>query len=367
MEDDALPEADRLEGAPHPRHTPSLYGQEAAEAAFLQAYASDRLHHGWLLTGPRGVGKATLAWRIARFLLEDAPAGLFGGPPESLEIAPDAPVFRRTSALAEPRLALCRRAYDEKAKRLKTALTVDEVRKLKAFFALSAADGGWRVAIVDAVDEMNTAAANALLKILEEPPEKAILLLVCHRPARVLPTIRSRCRTLRLGPLDAAPLAEALRAAGQETPLDDVSAVLAEGSVGEALRLASRNGAELYRQILGALAEMPGARREGLIGLSESAAGRGAEETYDLLLTLTTRALARIARHGAGGGAQLLPEEAEAAARLCPDLHAAQGWAALLQDIEGRAAHGRAVNLDPAQVVLDMWLAIDRQAHRATA
>ncbi|MEO0914127.1 MAG: DNA polymerase III subunit delta', partial [Pseudomonadota bacterium] len=138
MVDEALPEADRLEGAPHPRHTASLYGQGAAEAAFLEAFASDRLHHGWLLTGPRGIGKATLAWRIARLLLEERDAGLFGGPPETLAVPPDAPVFRQVAALAEPRLALCRRAWDEKTKRLKTALTVDEVRKLKSFFALSA-------------------------------------------------------------------------------------------------------------------------------------------------------------------------------------------------------------------------------------
>ncbi|MEO0912426.1 MAG: DNA polymerase III subunit delta', partial [Pseudomonadota bacterium] len=149
--------------------------------------------------------------------------------------------------------------------------------------------------------------------------------------------------------------------------LDDLTVTLAEGSVGEALRLAEGDGAALYRSILGALAQMPGAPREGLTALAERAAGRGAEETYDLLLTLTARAVGRIVRHGAGGRAPLLAEEAEAAARLCPHLGAAQAWAAELQEMEGRAAHARAVNLDPAQVVLDMWLAIDRQARLATA
>lgn len=129
-------------------------------------------------------------------------------------MAPDHPVFRRTAALAEPRLFLARRPWDDKAKRLKTAITVEETRALKAFFQMSAAGGGWRVAIVDAADEMNPAAANALLKTLEEPPERALILLVCHQPARLLPTIRSRCRVLRCASLGAEDLASALAATG---------------------------------------------------------------------------------------------------------------------------------------------------------
>ena len=195
-----IEEPDRLPGAPHPRETAVLYGQAAAEAAFLEAAATGRLHHAWAITGPRGVGKATLAWRIARHLI----AGEAG---PTLDMAPDHPVFRQVAALAAPQLFLCRRPWDDKAERLRTAITVDEVRALKAFFQLSAADGGWRVAIVDAADELNGAAANALLKILEEPPANAVLLLVCHRPAALLPTLRSRCRELRCRPLDAAALA----------------------------------------------------------------------------------------------------------------------------------------------------------------
>jgi len=130
---DANPEPDRLENAPHPRETVHLFGQDAAEAEFLEAFGN-RMHHGWMITGPRGVGKATLAWRIARFLLSqpgNTGPGLFADAARAeptLEMSPENPVFRRTVALSEPRLALCRRPWDDKAKRLKTAITADRRR-----------------------------------------------------------------------------------------------------------------------------------------------------------------------------------------------------------------------------------------------
>ena len=189
MSDADLPEPDRIEGAPHPRDAPRVLGQAAAERAFLAAYNSGRLHHGWLITGPRGVGKATLAWAIARFLLATpAPddGGLFGAPPPpaSLVIDPEHPVARRMRALSEPGLFLLRRGPNDKGDKLAAEIRVGEVRRLSGFFQLSAADGGRRVVIVDAADEMNAQAANALLTMLEEPPARTTLLLISHQPSR---------------------------------------------------------------------------------------------------------------------------------------------------------------------------------------
>src|SRR5690606_31318392 len=164
-----IPEPDRVPGAPHPRMTNRIVGQDHAIADFIEAAKGGRLHHAWLLTGPRGVGKATLAWAIARWLISGAESG-------DLSVAEEDPTARRIRALSEPGLQLIRRPWDDKAGRLRTEITVDEIRKLLSFFHLSSSEGGWRIAIVDAADEMNTAAANALLKVLEEPPANGLIL-----------------------------------------------------------------------------------------------------------------------------------------------------------------------------------------------
>ncbi len=370
MSDDDIPEADRLPGAPHPRETARVFGHGAAEAAFLDAYASGRLHHAWLIAGPKGVGKATLAWRLARFLLAQPPdegGGLFGAPepPATLDVAPDHPVARRVAALSEPRLFLLRRPWDEKTKKLKTEITVDATRRLKEFFALSAAEGGRRVVIVDAADEMNRSAANALLKLLEEPPERATLLLIAHSPARLLPTIRSRCRILRLRPLPAPDLAEALAQAGAEPvegPTAPSLAALADGSVGAAFQLIESDGLAFYGGLVRLFTAAPGIDRPAAIALAQEPGPEG----FPLALHLTEMFLARLARAGITGPPEpeAVPGEAAALARLSPDAAAARAWAAVAQEAGERARHGFAVNLDPAALLLDMFLRVDGAARQ---
>lgn len=369
MNDAPLPEADRLGDAPHPRDTPALFGQDAAERAFLDAYAQDRLHHAWLITGPRGVGKATLAWRIARFLLAEAPAeaGMFGAPepPTSLQIDPDHPVARRVAAGSEGRLFLVRRSYDAKAKRMKATIGVDEVRGLKSFFAMSAADGGRRVVIVDAADEMTVNAANALLKVLEEPPDRCTLLLISHQPARLLPTIRSRCRELRCAELSAEDIGRAVTQAGGDGA-DHVGALaeLAQGSAGAALGLVEEDGPKIYADLISLAGTMPRVDRPTVLKLAEGAAGRGKEARRDLTLRLIDLLLVRLARYGAGHAptAEAAKGELAELARLSPDMAAARTWAGLQQELSGRASHALAVNLDPASLILDMVLRINETA-----
>ena len=364
-----IPEADCIEGAPHPRTTSALLGQGSAEATFLQAFNTGRLHHGWLITGPRGVGKATLAWRLARFLLAtpEDDGGMFAAPaPETLDIPDSHPVARRIAALSEPRLSLLRRAYDEKKAKLQDVISVDEVRKMKSFFTLSAADGGRRVAIIDAVDEMNPAAANALLKLLEEPPKSVTMFLISHQPARLLPTIRSRCRELRLGPLSAQDLSDALTMAGGEVMPDDRIALaeLAGGSVGEAFRMTNLEGLALYARLVKLMATLPRLDRVQALAFAEAGAGRGAEAQFDLIVTLLDLFLARLARAGTCGTTppEAAPGEAALIARLAPNPWAAREWASLAQTLGLRARRGKAVNLDPAALLMDMLLQIDEAA-----
>lgn len=366
----AAPEPDRVDGAPHPRETQHLFGQAAAEAAFLDAFGSGRMHHGWLITGPRGVGKATLAWRIARFLLAHPPGdgGLFGSAPPSADLAvpADHPVARRVQALSEPGLKLIRRSLNDQG-RLRQVIAVEDIRALRDFFGLSAAGGGRRVVIVDAADEMNPNAANALLKLLEEPPAGAVLLLIAHQPSRLLPTIRSRCRELRLSVLGAQDMAEALgQALGDAAAAIDGQALaeLSGGSVGEAIRILSDDGLTLYGQLLAVMQGLPSMDRGRLRALADSAAGRGAEARFDLMVRLVDMAVARLARAGATGRplAEAAPGEAALIARLAPDAEAARGWAALAADLGARARQGRAVNLDPAALVLDMFLRMENAA-----
>lgn len=371
MSDDDLPEADRAEGAPHPRLTSVLFGHDAVEAEFLNAISLGRMHHAWLLTGPRGVGKATLAWRMARFLLAGGAngndSGLFGDAPpapDSLAISPDHPVAHRIAALSDPGCLLIRRAWDRDRKRLKAQITVDEVRKLNEFFGLSATDGGHRVVIVDSADEMNPSAANALLKVLEEPPKNAVLILISHQPARLLPTIRSRCRALRLAEVPEASLQRAVEQAG--VTLDDPIALneLAFGSVGEAIRLTNEGGPELFAAIVGLIGGAPRMDRQALRSFVERVAQRGAEERLSLALRLLDLALVRLARTGAGRppAADAAPGETETWARLAPNAKTAQSWAALQQELSARLAHGRAVNIDAQSLLTDAFLRINEAA-----
>ncbi|MGV6888992.1 DNA polymerase III subunit delta' [Rhodophyticola sp. SM2404] len=373
MSDESPPEADKIDGAPHPRETAQLIGQGAAEAAFLEAFNSGRLHHAWLITGPRGVGKATLAWRLARFLVANPPDegdALFAPPkPDSLGIAEDHPVIRRIQAMSEPSVMLLRRPWDEKTKRLRAEITVEEVRKLNSFFGLSSVDGGRRVVIVDAADEMNVSAANALLKVLEEPPKNTTLLLISHQPSRLLPTIRSRCRSLRLGPLGPQDMAQALEQAGIMAEDAAALAELAEGSVGEAARLCDLGGLALYGDLVGLFSSLPRMDRALAARLADGTAGKGAEGRFDLTLVLLDRLLSRLARRGTLGDApsQIVAGEGEMLARLAPDPLMARAWADLSQSLTARARRGKAVNLDPAALILDMCFDIEKTAARLPA
>jgi DNA polymerase-3 subunit delta' len=202
------------------------------------------------------------------------------------------------------------------------------------------------------------------LKLLEEPPAGAVLLLVAHQPARLLPTIRSRCRMLRLDPLGPADLAAALAGAGVPAEQPERLAELADGSAGEAVRLVREDGLALYARLVALFATLPGLDRMAALAVAEAAAGRGAEGRFDMTLSLLDRLMARLARAGVTGRlpGEAAPGEAALLARLAPGAAAGRGWAELAQTLSLRARRGRAVNLDPAALLMDMLLRIDAAA-----
>jgi DNA polymerase III subunit delta' len=285
-ESEDVPEADALPGAPHPRHATSLIGHKAAEQELLSAYREGRLAHAWLIGGREGIGKATLAWRFARFVFANpdlAAAGVREA--HDLHVEPGHSPARLIAQLAHPDFALIRREWQGATKRLASEISVDAVRLGLQVFQLSAAFGGWRVAIVDSAEDLNRNSANALLKVVEEPPQRSLILIVSHRPGQVLATIRSRCRRLRLEPLTEDEVVEAVISLGppwSEAARDKIAGAArrANGSVREALaRLApeSDGAGALIDTIVAAL---PRPDPRAVARLADAIGGRAGDEAY---------------------------------------------------------------------------------------
>ncbi len=357
-----------------PRANPELKGHEEAEALFLRAVASGRLPHGWLITGPRGIGKATLAFRFARHLLREAPSdslGLFAGTgddqaAQSLWMSPDDPIFRRVAAEGHPDLVTITRRPDTKG-RLPEVIKVEEVRKASAFLRLTPAEAKWRVIVLDAADELNGSAANALLKALEEPPENAILFLVSHQPDRLLPTIRSRCCRLALAPLDSATLDAILSQRLPERSAQDRVLLrhLASGSLGEALRLSSDGGDELFRAAVGLLDTFPKLDGTALHSMADRL-GRGADITpFRTTMSLLQWWFGRLARCLANGPETASSETDELWAgerTLVARLGAARPldhWIKAWRHIGALADATATSHLDRRQAVLTAFLALE--------
>jgi DNA polymerase-3 subunit delta' len=259
--------------APHPRETTDLFGHREAETALLNAYRSGRIPHAWLIGGAQGIGKATLAYRMARFVLAHRdPRAPTVQRAETLWVDPNDPVARHVASGAHGGLLALERTVNDKGV-LRTVITVDETRETISFFGSTAAVEGWRVCIVDTVDELNPNAANALLKILEEPPQQSLFFLLSHAPARVLATIQSRCRKLPLRPLAAD---DVIRAASQATSraVDDPAlaeaASASEGSVARALMLLGGDALKLHQRTAALLATLPGVDPRELHALGDA-------------------------------------------------------------------------------------------------
>ncbi len=259
------------------------------------AMESGRMHHAWLLTGPSGIGKATLAYRFARHLLSGLPRT------GSLHLDSAHPTFRRVAAGTHADLLTVEREWDEKRKKLRGEIVIETVRSVAGFLRLTPAEGGWRVVIIDGAEDINRNAANALLKVLEEPPPRAVLILVCSAAGRLLPTIRSRCRRLRLATLTDPTVDTLLQRylAEADPATRDRLTSLAEGSIGRALRLSDSDGipaAQLVERVLANLPNLPANLGQDIA----DALGRG-EDAFSTFMDLLRSAVAAAVRDVARG------------------------------------------------------------------
>jgi DNA polymerase-3 subunit delta' len=278
-----------------PRETSVLFGHADAEAALMASYKSGRVPHAWLIGGPPGIGKATLAYRFARFVLAHPdPAAAEVQQATSLAIDSDHSAARRIAVQAQGDLLVLERVINEQTDKLYTVIRVEDVRRSVSFFGSTAGEGGWRIAIVDSVDDLQREGANALLKVLEEPPARALLLLLSNAPGRELPTIRSRCRRLLLRPLDDAEVAQAVAVAtGGDANDPDITkaARTADGSVARALALLDEDAQALRQRVLDLIRQLPEPDPRALHALGD-ALGTSDPQTLETFMDLVNGWLA---------------------------------------------------------------------------
>ena len=321
--DEAVPESDCVEDAPHPRHNHRLIGHDVAERQLLEAYRSGRLPQAWIIGGLEGIGKATLAWRMARFLfanpLHDSAAVARA---HDLSVSPDHPAAHRIDSMSLGDLSLLRREWNEKTKKHFTEIRMDDVRHALEMFHHAAGEGGWRICIVDCAEDLNRSGANALLKVMEEPPPRSLFLIVSHRPARILPTIRSRSRMLQLEPLSA----------------DQVSQVVR--TVRQALRYLDKDRFELAESVEGLLSHLPKVDWHGVHRLGDRIAGSAAVDDFDSVIGALFDWLDAQVHLGAQAG--------EAPGRLAP-------YAEVWEKVADAVREAEALNLDKRPLVLSIF------------
>ena len=350
---EAPPEADRLAGASHPRATEHLYGHFAAERSVLAMWQVGKLPSALLIGGREGIGKATLAWRLARFLAVH-PSPQPGQPaPETLAVDMRDRAVQRILAGSNGDISVLRREWNEKDKKHYTEIRVDDVRAALHVFQRSAAEGGYRICIIDCAEELNLAGANALLKMIEEPPARALFLIVSHRPAALLPTIRSRCRRLALTPLAEPEIVTALRGQGGEVAnLPAATQSEAARRAGGSMRLAMRRllaGAEgAGSDVERLLDRLPRLDWGAVHRLADAVAPRAATERFEAFLDTTLDWLHERVEAGAGSGV----------ARLAP-------YAEVWEKLRHTARQTEAYNIDRKPLILRTFAELAEAARRA--
>ena len=340
-------ESDKLAGVPHPRFSRFAVGQDKVKQQFLNAYGQGRTHHAWLMCGAKGVGKATLAWNLIKFLLS-SPGGTKVAN-DDLHINHADPIIARIEALSEPHLRLVRKNFEPTTKRVKAEITVDNIRELVEFFEFTSPDGKPRIAIIDSIDDLNINASNAFLKLLEEPPEHSYFFLISHSPESLLPTIRSRCLAVQCLKLSDSQQLQLLNEFGFISDDHSKTVVsISQGSVGEAIRIISQNGLAIYSSIVETYKNLPEFDVARILDIAAQTEGVGRQEMVETINKLTIQFVARLIKTGVRGRSEneVFAGENIILYKLAPNRDKSLEWASLYAKMVANVNVYRDSNID---------------------
>jgi DNA polymerase-3 subunit delta' len=362
--------SDKIAGAPHPMLANEIIGHSSQKLSFLSSFASNRLPQCWLLAGDMGIGKASFAWLIAKFLLTtkyqpaDLKIDLTETNINSILEPQSGSTLNRIISGSEQRVYIVRRGYNEKRKAFFKNISIEDVRKLQSYCSLSIADGGKRIIIIDTADDLNKSSSNALLKLLEEPPKNTIFLLISHQPNLLLPTIKSRCQKLSFSNLDQTDLGAVLTAIGCKIePSDEVSlSILSKGSAGAACRLINSNCINLYRDILDLASSLPNLNTNKILQLSQNYFAKAKPSEFEIFIEMMQHFFSRLCKTGVMQK-PLLPtvtdNEAKVMKSLCPNLKSARLWSEAANIALAKLYKGYLLNIDIESLILDAFIYLE--------
>ena len=362
--------SDKIAGAPHPMLANEIIGHSSQKLSFLSSFASNRLPQCWLLAGDMGIGKASFAWLIAKFLLTtkyqpaDLKIDLNETNINSILEPQSGSTLNRIISGSEQRVYIVRRGYNEKRKAFFKNISIEDVRKLQSYCSLSIADGGKRIIIIDTADDLNKSSSNALLKLLEEPPKNTIFLLISHQPNLLLPTIKSRCQKLSFSNLDQTDLGAVLTAIGCKIePSDEVSlSILSKGSAGAACRLINSNCINLYRDILNIASSLPNLNTNKILQLSQNYFAKAKPSEFEIFIEIMQHFFSRLCKTGVMQK-PVLPSvtdtEATIMKSLSPNLKSARLWSEAANISIAKLNKGYLLNIDIESLILDAFIYLE--------
>ena len=362
--------SDKIAGAPHPMLANEIIGHSSQKLSFLSSFASNRLPQCWLLAGDMGIGKASFAWLIAKFLLTtkyqpaDLKIDLSKTNINSILEPQSGSTLNRIISGSEQRVYIVRRGYNEKRKAFFKNISIEDVRKLQSYCSLTIADGGKRIIIIDTADDLNKSSSNALLKLLEEPPKNTIFLLISHQPNLLLPTIKSRCQKLSFSNLDQTDLGAVLTAIGCKIePSDEVSlSILSKGSAGAACRLINSNCINLYRDILNIASSLPNLNTNKILQLSQNYFAKAKPSEFEIFIEMMQHFFSRLCKTGVMQK-PVLPSvtdnEAKIMKSLCPNLKSARLWSDVANISLAKLNKGYLLNIDIESLILDAFIYLE--------